>query len=126
MDLRLSVISIVAMIALPVFSQEDSIKTVHRIAADAVPATIFHTNEFLRGGNEEIRTMNHDMTFTLKYAFMNRDEVRPGNIFYRVISVRLNITEFSVKRKPFFEHLVKVVALRQRPAVCRQIRGAAV
>ena len=78
MDLRLSVISIVAMIALPVFSQEDSIKTVHRIAADAVPATIFHTNEFLRGGNEEIRTMNHDMTFTLKYAFMNRDEVRPG------------------------------------------------
>lgn len=80
MDLRLSVISIVAMIALPVFSQEDSIKTVHRIAADAVPATIFHTNEFLRGGNEEIRTMNHDMTFTLKYAFMNRDEVRPGAI----------------------------------------------
>lgn len=72
MDLRLSVISIVAMIALPVFSQEDSIKTVHRIAADAVPATIFHTNEFLRGGNEEIRTMNHDMTFTLKYAFMMR------------------------------------------------------
>ena len=80
MDLRLSVISIVAMIALPVFSQEDSVKTVHRIAADAVPATIFHTNEFLRGGNEEIRTMNHDMTFTLKYAFMNRDEVRPGAI----------------------------------------------
>lgn len=80
MDLRLSVISIVAMIALPVFSQEDSIKTVHRIAVDAVPATIFHTNEFLRGGNEEIRTMNHDMTFTLKYAFMNRDEVRPGAI----------------------------------------------
>ena len=71
MNLRLSVISIVAVIALPVFSQEDSIKTVHRIAADAVPATIFHTNEFLRGGNEEIRTMNHDMTFTLKYAFMN-------------------------------------------------------
>ena len=60
MDLRLSVISIVAMIALPVFSQEDSIEAVHRIAADAVPATIFHTNEFLRGGNEEIRTMNHD------------------------------------------------------------------
>ena len=40
MDLRLSVISIVAMIALPVFSQEDSVKTAHRIAADAVPATI--------------------------------------------------------------------------------------
>lgn len=87
MDLRLSVISIVAMIALPVFSREDSIKTVHRIAADAVPATIFHTNEFLRGGNEEIRTMNHDMTFTLKYAFMNRDEVRPGAIHRECIVV---------------------------------------
>lgn len=87
MDLRLSVISIVAMIALPVFSQEDSIKTVHRIAADAVPATIFHTNEFLRGGNEEIRTMNHDMTFTLKYAFMNRDEVRPGLFIRECIRV---------------------------------------
>lgn len=87
MDLRLSVISIVAMIALPVFSQEDSIKTVHRIAVDAVPATIFHTNEFLRGGNEEIRTMNHDMTFTLKYAFMNRDEVRPGLFIRECIRV---------------------------------------
>ena len=55
----------------------DSVSTVaHRIAFDAVPSTIFHTNEFLRGGNDETRTMNHDMTFTLKYAFMNRDEVR--------------------------------------------------
>ena len=26
--------------------------------------------------------MNHDMTFTLKYAFMNRDEVRPGSIHH--------------------------------------------
>ena len=46
MDLRLSVISIVAMISLPVFSQEDSIKTVHRIAADAVPATSFIPTSF--------------------------------------------------------------------------------
>lgn len=60
----------------------DSLKTVHRIAFDAVPSTIFHTNEFLRGGNEETRTMNHDMTFTLKYAFMNRDEARPGSVHY--------------------------------------------
>ena len=61
----------------------DSVSTVaHRIAFDAVPSTIFHTNEFLRGGNDETRTMNHDMTFTLKYAFMNRDEVRPGSIHH--------------------------------------------
>ena len=64
----------------PAYSQEDSLKTVHRIAADAVPSAIFHTNEFLRGGNGESRTMNHDMTYTLKYAFMNHDEVCPGSI----------------------------------------------
>ena len=28
--------------------------------------------------------MNHDMTFTLKYAFMNREEVRPGSIYQGV------------------------------------------
>lgn len=70
-----------AAMALPASSQEDSTKTIHRIALDAVPSTIFHTNEFLRGGNDEARTMNHDMTFTLKYAFMNKEEVRPGSIY---------------------------------------------
>jgi len=81
MNLRILVAYIVIASVLPIYSQEqDSLKTVHRIAADAVPATIFHTNDFLRGGNEEARTMNHDMTFTLKYAFMNHDEVRPGSI----------------------------------------------
>lgn len=81
MNLRILVAYIVIACILPIYSQEqDSLKTVHRIAADAVPATIFHTNDFLRGGNEETRTMNHDMTFTLKYAFMNHDEVRPGSI----------------------------------------------
>ena len=81
MYLRLLVASIVIAWALPSYSlQQDSIKAVHRIAVDAVPAKIFHTNDFLRGGNEEERVMNHDMTFTLKYAFMNPDEVRPGSI----------------------------------------------
>lgn len=81
MNLRILVAYIVIACVLPIYSQEqDSLKTVHRIAADAVPATIFHTNDFLRGGNEETRTMNHDMIFTLKYAFMNHDEVRPGSI----------------------------------------------
>ena len=80
MYLRLLVASIVIAWTLPSYSQQDSIKAVHRIAVDAVPAKIFHTNDFLRGGNEEERVMNHDMTFTLKYAFMNQDEVRPGSI----------------------------------------------
>lgn len=61
----------------------DSVSTMaHRIAFDAVPSTIFHTNDFLRGKNDETRTMNHDMTLTLKYAFMNHDETRPGSIHY--------------------------------------------
>ena len=81
MYLRLLAASIVIAWALPSYSlQQDSIKAVHRITVDAVPAKIFHTNDFLRGGNEEERVMNHDMTFTLKYAFMNPDEVRPGSI----------------------------------------------
>lgn len=41
MFLRLWVISMLAVMTLPAASQEDSCKTVHRIAADAVPATIF-------------------------------------------------------------------------------------
>lgn len=81
MKLSLLVISMLAAMALPASSQEDSCKTIHRIALDAVPSTIFHTNEFLRGGNDEARTMNHDMTFTLKYAFMNKEEVRPSSIY---------------------------------------------
>lgn len=81
MKQSLLVISMLAAMALPASSQEDSCKTIQRIALDAVPSTIFHTNEFLRGGNDEARTMNHDMTFTLKYAFMNKEEVRPGSIY---------------------------------------------
>ena len=81
MKQSLLVISMLAAMALPASSQEDSCKTIHRIALDAVPSTIFHTNQFLRGGNDEARTMNHDMTFTLKYAFMNKEEVRPGSIY---------------------------------------------
>ena len=60
----------------------DSVRTAHRIALDAVPSTIFHTSQYLVGGNEETRTMNHDMTTTLKYAFMNRDEQRPGSVHH--------------------------------------------
>lgn len=46
MKQSLLVISMLAAMALPASSQEDSCKTIHRIALDAVPSTIFHTNEF--------------------------------------------------------------------------------
>ncbi len=41
----------------------------HRIELDAVPASILHTNQYLKGGNIEGRTMNHAFTFRAKYAF---------------------------------------------------------
>lgn len=63
---------------------QDSLKAVHRIAVDAVSANILHTNDFLRGGNGESRTMNHDFTVTAKYAFMNRSEVQPQSVHYGV------------------------------------------
>lgn len=36
---------------------------------DYRPGAILHTNDFLRGKNPEVRTMNHDMGYYLKYAF---------------------------------------------------------
>lgn len=44
-------------------------KTIHRIEVQAVPSAIFHTNSFLEGDNNEMRTMNHDQTYKLNYAF---------------------------------------------------------
>ena len=47
---------------------EDS-ATVHRVEVEAVPGVILHTNDFLRGNNGEVRTMNHAFTVKVKYAF---------------------------------------------------------
>ena len=47
---------------------EDS-ATVHRVEVEAVPGLILHTNDFLRGNNGEVRTMNHAFTAKVKYAF---------------------------------------------------------
>lgn len=41
----------------------------HRFELDVVPAAILHTNQYLRGGNIEGRTMNHAFSFRAKYAF---------------------------------------------------------
>lgn len=42
---------------------------VHRVEVEAVPGVILHTNDFLRGDNGEVRTMNHAFTAKVKYAF---------------------------------------------------------
>ncbi len=42
---------------------------VHRIEVEAIPGRIIHTNDFLRGFNPEVRTMNHSFLAKLKYAF---------------------------------------------------------
>lgn len=42
---------------------------VHQLMFDYRPGAILHTNDFLRGKNPEVRTMNHDMGYYLKYAF---------------------------------------------------------
>ena len=44
-------------------------KTIHRLEWDVVPSTILHTNPYLKGVNDERRTMNHAFTTRLKYAF---------------------------------------------------------
>ena len=49
-------------------TSEDS-ATVHRVEVEAVPGLILKTNDFLRGNNGEVRTMNHAFTAKVKYAF---------------------------------------------------------
>lgn len=49
-------------------TSEDS-ATVHRVEVEAVPGLILKTNDFLRGNNREVRTMNHAFTAKVKYAF---------------------------------------------------------
>ena len=65
------------LLALPMSAQtepesSDSSATrhfVHQLMFDYRPGAILHTNDFLRGKNPEVRTMNHDMGYYLKYAF---------------------------------------------------------
>ena len=69
-------IRLLLMLAVPiniVAQTDDSIdgggKYVHRIEADVLPSAILHTDKYLRGKNNEGRTMNHAFTARLKYAF---------------------------------------------------------
>ena len=66
-----------ALLALPMSAQTESESSdssatrhfVHQLMFDYRPGAILHTNDFLRGKNPEVRTMNHDMGYYLKYAF---------------------------------------------------------
>lgn len=54
---------------------------VHQVMFDLKPGNILHTNDFLRGNNPEVRTMNHDMGFHLKYAFSAPEQSRTAQIY---------------------------------------------
>lgn len=68
--------ALLALLVLPMSAQtepeaSDSSATrhfVHQLMFDYRPGAILHTNDFLRGKNPEVRTMNHDMGYYLKYA----------------------------------------------------------
>lgn len=59
---------------------EDSTR-VHRIEVEGVPGRILHTNEFLRGYNTEVRTMNHSFVARLKYAFSPPEDSEQAHIY---------------------------------------------
>ena len=69
--------ALLALFALPMSAQTDTEASdssatrhfVHQLMFDYRPGAILHTNDFLRGKNPEVRTMNHDMGYYLKYAF---------------------------------------------------------
>ncbi len=54
---------------------------VHKIMFDIKPGAILHTNDFLRGNNPEVRTMNHDAGYFLKYAFSAPEESEEARIY---------------------------------------------
>lgn len=56
-------------------------KTVHRIEASFKPAAILHTNDYLNGNNPEGRTMNHSMSYHLKYAFSAPEGSKEASLY---------------------------------------------
>lgn len=66
---------------------------VHQIAVDLMPGLILHTNDFLRGSNPEVRTMNHNTGFRFKYAFSAPEQSEEARIFrdaYQGIGIGYN------------------------------------
>lgn len=59
----------------------DTTSFVHRIEAEAVSGIILHTNQYLKGDNPEVRTMNHSLVSRLKYAFSPPENSEQAQIF---------------------------------------------
>lgn len=81
--------TLLAFLTLPMSAQtevqsSDSSATrhfVHQLMFDYRPGAILHTNDFLRGKNPEVRTMNHDMGYYLKYAFSAPEDSEQASIY---------------------------------------------
>jgi len=65
----LKIVMAAMMNSLATASMTEDSATVHRVEVEAVPGLILKTNDFLRGNNGEVRTMNHAFTAKVKYAF---------------------------------------------------------
>lgn len=81
---RLRMISLcVAAVAFPIAAHAVSgdSSAVHRIEVEVVPGRLLHTNDFLRGYNTEVRTMNHSFVARLKYAFAPPEDSEQALIY---------------------------------------------
>lgn len=85
--------------AIAMTGSEDSSRdssVVHRIEVEAIPGRIIHTNDFLRGFNPEVRTMNHSFLAKLKYAFAPPENSEQALIYKGVYQgVGLAIHDFN-------------------------------
>ena len=66
---------------------------VHKLMLDYKPGAILHTNDFLRGSNPEVRTMNHNMSYHLKYAFSAPEQSLDAQVYrdaYQGVGVMYN------------------------------------
>lgn len=58
-----------------------SSKKIHRIGLTVKPSAILHTNDYLNGNNPEGRTMNHAMSYYLKYAFAAPEHSQEASLY---------------------------------------------
>lgn len=56
-------------------------KTIHRIEVSVKPSAILHTNDYLNGNNPEGRTMNHAISYHLKYAFSAPEGSKEASLY---------------------------------------------
>ena len=74
----------------------DDSAVIHRIEVEAIPGRIIHTNEFLKGFNSEVRTMNHSFVAKVKYAFAPPENSEQALIYKGVYQgVGLAIHDFN-------------------------------